>query len=157
MSCKCNCMISNGSDKKDFLLASETGGVYALGLTHYTCGNRKMALNDPSRPVQCNLTIEPVGQPVDLGNGIYCQEFLVAGTVTYCPCGSCKPETEYVTWQDCVTTTSATQPKLALGTVNASPKPVYYYLNNGCGCCRAQKPCTNQIAITTSIEVTAGA
>ena len=97
MSCKCNCMIKNGSDKKDFLLASETAGVYAFGLTHYTCLNQKMALNDPSRPVQCNLTIEPVGQPIDLGNGIYCQEFLVTGTVTYCPCGSCKPEPEDVT------------------------------------------------------------
>ena len=117
----------------DFLISSETAGVYALGLTHYTCGNMKMAVNDPAHPVQCNLTIEPVGQPIDLGNGIYGQEFLIAGTVTYCPCGGCK------------------------GEVNASPKPITYYVNNGCGCCRAQKPCTNQIAITTSIEVTAGA
>ena len=156
MSCKCNCNYRNGSDTKDFLLASETAGVYGIGLTHYTCGNQKMALSDPSRPVICSLDIQTVGAPVDLGNGIYCQEFLLSGTVTYCPCGSCRPVQEYVTWQDCLLTTSATTPKVALGTVNASPKPVTYYLNNGCGCCRATKPCTNQIAITTSIEVTAG-
>lgn len=154
MSCKCNC--KNGSDQKDFLLASETAGVYAIGLTHYSCGNRKMLLADPAHPVISDLQISPEGNPVDLGNGIYCQEFLIFGTVTYCPCGSCKPETEYVTWYDCITTTSATQPKLGLGTVNASPKPITYYVNNGCGCCRATRACTNQIAITTSIEVTAG-
>ena len=78
MSCKCNCMIKNGSDVKDFLISSETAGVYALGITHYTCMNQKMALSDPSRPVIANLSVEPVEQPVDLGNGIYCQEFLVS-------------------------------------------------------------------------------
>ena len=154
MACKC---IKNGSDSLDFLLASETSGVYALGLTHYTCMNQKMALSDPSRPVIANLALTPTGTPIDLGNGIYCQEFLLAGTVTYCPCGSCRPEEEYVTLRDCITCTSATTPTLTLGTVNASPKPITYYVNNGCGCCRAQKACTNQIAITTSIQVTAGA
>lgn len=153
--CKCNC--KNGSDMKDFLLESEVSGVYAFGLTHYTCGNRKMSLNDPAHPILCNLNIEPVGDPVNLGNGIYCQEILISGTVTYRPCGSCRPEPEYVTWYDCITCTSATQPKLALGEVNANPKPITYYINNGCECCRAQKPCTNQIAITTSIEVTSAA
>lgn len=138
-------------------MASETAGVYGLGLTHYTRGNQKMALADPSRPVQCSLELQPQGNPVDIGNGIYCQEFLLAGTVTYCPCGSCRPETEYVTYQDCVFCTSATQPTLTLGKVNASPKPVTCYQKNGYGYCRSTKPSTNQIAITTSIEVTAGA
>jgi hypothetical protein len=41
--------------------------------------------------------------------------------------------------------------------VAASPKPITYYQNNGCGCCQGTRPCTNQIALTTSIEVTAGA
>lgn len=50
MACNCNCNIKNGSDKKDFLMASETAGVYGLGLTHYTCGNQKMALSDPRGP-----------------------------------------------------------------------------------------------------------
>ena len=152
-----NCNCKNGQDVQDFLLSSPTAGTYVLGLTHYTCGNRKMALSDPARPVIANLSVAAVGQPIDVGNAMYCQECLVSGTVTYCPCGSCRPEEEYVTFQDCITTTSATQPKLGLGIVNASPKPITYYVNNGCGCCRATRPCTNQIAITTSIEVTAGA
>ena len=157
MSCNCNCNCKNGSDNLDFLLASETAGVYGIGLTHYTCGGRKMLLADPAHPVVTDLQVSPVGNPQDLGNGIYCQEFLLAGTVTYCPCGSCEPRTEYVSLSDCVLTTSATQPKLGIGTVQASPKPITYYMSNGCGCCKATRPCTNQIAITTSIEVTAGA
>jgi hypothetical protein len=38
--------------------------------------------------------------------------------------------------------------------VAASPKPITYYQNNGCGCCQGTYPCTNRIAITTSINVT---
>ena len=155
MNCKCNC--KNGSDSQDFLLSSETAGVFLLGLTHYTCGNRKMALSDPSRPVIASLDIQPVGQPIDAGNGIYCQECLVSGTVTYCPCGACEPRTEYVSQQCFLPTTSATQAKVALGEVAASPKGIRYYIQSGCGCCQGVRPCTNQIALTTSIEVTAGA
>ena len=119
--------------------------------------HRDLEPADPSVVGIVPVEAQAAGTPISLGNGIYCQEFTVFGTVTYCPCGSCRPEEEYVTLQDCITTTSATQPKLALGEVNASPKPITYYMNNGCGCCRATKACTNQIAITTSIEVTAGA
>jgi hypothetical protein len=116
-----------------------------------------MLLSDPTHPVVANLSVAAVGQPIDVGNAMYCQECLVSGTVTYCPCGSCEPRTEYVSYQCCLPCTSATQPTLTLGEVKASPKPITYYMNNGCGCCRGTKPCTNQIAITTSIEVTAGA
>lgn len=157
MNCNYPCCPKNGSDHEDFLMASETAGVYGIGLTHYTCGARKMLLQDPLHPVTADLQVSPVGEPVDLGNGIYCQEFLLSGTVTYCPCGSCSPRLEYVSLTDSVLTTSATMPKLGIGTVQASPKPITYYASNGCGCCQMTKPCTNQIAITTSIEVTAGA
>ena len=157
MTCNCNCNCKNGTDVQDFLLTSPTAGVYVLGLTHYTCGNRKMLLADPTHPVIANLNVAPVGQPIDVGNAMYCQECQVTGTVTYCPCGSCEPRTEYVSYQCCLPTTSATQATLAIGTVTASPKPITYYMNSGCGCCKATKACTNQIALTTSIEVTAGA
>ena len=156
MPCNCNCK-KNGQDVQDFLLSSPTAGTYVLGLTHYTCGQRKMALSDPARPVIANLSVSAVGEPIDVGNSMYCQECLVSGTVTYCPCGSCEPRTEYVSYQCCLPCTSATQPTLTLGEVKASPKPIKYYINNGCGCCQGTRPCTNQIAITTSIEVTAGA
>ena len=85
MACNCNCK-KNGQDVQDFLLSSPTAGTYVLGLTHNTCGCRKMALSDPARPVIANLSIAAVGQPIDVGNAMYCQECLVSGTVTYCPC-----------------------------------------------------------------------
>ena len=59
MNCNCNCR--NGQDNPDFLITSPTAGVYVLGLTHYTCGNRKMALSDPARPVIANLGVAAVG------------------------------------------------------------------------------------------------
>jgi len=151
MNCRCNC--KNGSDVQDFLLASGTAGVYVLGLTHYTCGNRKMSVSDSSHPVIAQLEATPVGNPVDVGNGVFCQECLVAGTVTYKACGACEPRTEYVTYQCCLPCDSATQPKVAIETVVASPKPITYYQNGMCGCCQGTYPCTNQIALTTSISV----
>jgi hypothetical protein len=61
-----------------------------------------------------------------------------------------------VSYQCCLPCTSATQPTLTLGEVKSSPKPIKYYITSGCGC-QGTRPCTNQIALTTSIEVTAGA
>lgn len=154
---KCNCNCKNGSDELDFLISSETAGVYLLGLTHYTCGRKKMLVQDAVHPVISQLNVSPIGNPVDVGNGIYCQECQIAGTVTYKGCGCCEPRTEYVSYQVCLPCTSATQPKLGIGEVVASPKAISYYMNNGCGCCTGTYPCTNMITLTTSIEVTAGA
>lgn len=156
---KCNCN-KNGSDVQDFLISkpgnTEADATYFLGLTHYTCGGRKMLAADVLHPVVANLTIEPIGEPVSLENGDYCQECQIAGTVTYKPCGSCCPRTEYVNYQLCLPCFTATSPKLGLGGIVASPKPISYYQNNGCGCCQGTYPATNQIAITTSINVTPG-
>ena len=152
----CNCNCKNGSDVQDFLLSSETAGVYILGLTHYTCGGRKLSLADATHPVIATLEATPIGQPQDVGNGVFCQECLVAGTVTYKGCCGCEPRTEFVTYQCCLPCSSATQPKIAIETVVASPKAITYYVNNGCcGCCQGTYSCTNQIALTTSIAVTA--
>ena len=155
MNCKCNCS-RNGSDKLDFLLPAEATGVYEIGLTHFTCGNRKMAVADTTHPVTASLTATAVGTPIDLGNGAFCQECQIAGTVTYKGCGCCEPRTEYVSCRVCLPCTSATQPTLTIGTVAASPKPISYYQTGSCGCCQGTYACTNQIAITTSVAVTAG-
>ena len=156
MNCNCNC--KNGADAKDFLTlapgGTATDATYVLGLTHYTCGGRKMLVADPTHPVVCNLTIKALGTPVDVGNGTYCQECQIYGTVTYKPCGSCVPREEYVTFQDCLPCSSTTTPTVTIGTVVASPKPITYYQNNGCGCCSGTYPCTNRIAITTSVNIT---
>lgn len=157
---KCNCIIKNGSDVKDLYLAvpggTEADATYLFGLTHYTCGCQKMLIADVAHPVKADLSIQPVGLPVDVGNGTLCQEFLISGTVTYCPCGSCRPETEYVTYSDCAPCSSPTQAVLALGEVIASPKPIIVYERTSCGCCQKTLPSTNQIVITTSINVTPG-
>lgn len=151
--CKCK----NGSDVQDFLLTVPGGtaadATYLLGLTHYTCGGRKMLVSDAVHPVIAQLDVTPIGTPIDAGNGAFCQECQVAGTVTYKPCNSCEPRTEYVTYQCCLPCSSAVTPKLAIETVVASPKPINYYQSNGCGCCQGTYPWTNQIAITTSINV----
>lgn len=153
----CNC--KNGTDQPDFLTPVPGGtpanATYQLGLTHYTCGCRKMLLADPTHPVIAELTVTPIGTPIDLGNDTFCQECVIAGTVTYCPCNSCSPRVEYVSHRECLPCSSDAVPTITVGTVAASPKPIKVYVNNGCcGCCQKTLPCTNQIAITTSINVT---
>lgn len=158
----CNCSYRNGQDVLDFLTpapgGTATDATYIVGLTHNTCGGRNMLLNDATHPVIAELTATAVGAPIDLGNGTLCQECQIAGTVTYCPCNSCSPQVEYVSKCVCLPCGAATSPTLTIGTVAASPKPVTVYVSNGCcGCCQQTKPCTKQIAITTSINVTPAA
>ena len=155
MSCNCN---KNGSDVQDFLTSFPGGtaadATYICGLTHYTCGGRKMLVADPTHPVVSTLTATPVGTPVSVGNSAYCIECQIAGTVTYKACGSCEPRTEYVSHRVCLPCSSATVPTISIGEVAASPKPITYYQNGPCGCCQGTYACTNQIALTTSINVT---
>lgn len=154
----CNCPKLNGQDVQDFLLPVPGGtpadATYQLGLTHQTCGCRKMSVVDATHPVIAQITATPVGSPIDLGNGTFCQEVLLAGTVTYCPCNACSPQTEYVSHRVCLPCSSAATPTLAVGNVVASPKPITVYQRGSCGCCQSQLSCTNKIAITTSINVT---
>ena len=157
----CNCCCKNGSEKLDFLIpfpgGTPTDASYEIGLTHFTCGGTKMLLNDPTHPVISQLDVILVGTPVDLGDGNFCQECEIAGTVTYKPCGCCNPRTEYVSYGLCLPCSSAVSPNISLGNVVASPKAINYYQNNGCGCCQGTYQNTNQITITTSINVATGA
>ena len=129
----CNC--KNGTDQPDFLTPVPGGtpanATYQLGLTHYTCGCRKMLLADPTHPVIAELTVTPIGTPIDLGNDTFCQECVIAGTVTYCPCNSCSPRVEYVSHRECLPCSSDAVPTITVGTVAASPKPIKVYVNNG--------------------------
>jgi hypothetical protein len=100
-----------------------------------------MLLADPTHPVLSQLTATPIGTPIDLGNGTFCQECQIAGTVTYRPCNACSPQTEYVSHRVCLPCSSATAPTLTIGTVVASPKPITVYQRNGqCGCCQSTCP-----------------
>lgn len=156
----CNCNCKNGRDNLDFLLPADPSGAaegtttYIIGLTHNTCGGRNILAADPTHPVLSQLTITPIGTPIDLGNGAYCQECRIAGTVTYCPCGSCHPTSDYVLMDVCLPCPAATSPTLTLGTVAASPKAMTVYRKDACGCCcPTTAACTKQIALTTSIAV----
>ena len=123
---------------------------YLLALDHFTCGNRKLCTSEVF-PVTADLKATPIGQPVDVGNGSYCQEVLISGSCTYmpyyngCNCNVC-PRTENIYCSICVPCSSATTPTLTIGTSVAAPTNV--------------KPCcsvTNTIAITTTLNVTTGA
>ena len=150
----CNCNCRNGSDVQDFLVSvpggTDADASYVLGLTHYTCGNRKMAVEDAAHPVKADLTATLVGTPVSVGNNAYCIECLISGTVTYKGCGCCSPRVEYVSYQCCLPCSSTTVPTITIGDVVASPKAITYYQ----GCCQGTYPCTNRIALTTSLNVT---
>ena len=119
---------------------------YLLALDHYTCGNKKLCTQEVF-PVTAELKATPIGLPVDVGNGSYCQEVLISGSVTYmpyncgCNCNVC-PRTENIYTTVCVPCSAATTPTLTIGTAVASPTNV--------------KPCcnvTNCVAITTTLNV----
>ena len=119
---------------------------YLLALDHYTCGGKKLCVQEIYQ-VTAELTATPLGLPVDVGNGAFCQEVLISGTCTYmpyrcgCQCGVC-PVTENIYCSICVPCSAATTPKLGIGTSVASPTNVQ-------PCCNV----TNCIAITTSLNV----
>lgn len=147
-------MCNNG---KTFVVSLTTvpGGTaanadYLLALDHYTCGNRKLCVNE-AFPVTANLTATAMGSPVNVGNDTYCQEVLISGSCTYmpyvcgCNCNVC-PRTENIYCTICVPCSAATVPTLTVGNSVASPTNVQ-------PCCNV----TNAIAITTSLNVTTGA
>lgn len=123
---------------------------YLLALDHFTCGNRKLCINE-AYPVTADLKATPVGLPVDVGNGTFCQEVLITGTCTYmpyvygCNCNVC-PRTENIYCSICVPCSSAASPTLAVGKSVAAPTNI-----------QACSNITNAIAITTSLNVTTGA
>lgn len=120
---------------------------YVLALDHYLCGNRKVCVSEVF-PITANLTAKALGTPVSLGNGTFCCEVLVSGSVTYmpytcgCNCGVC-PRTENIYTTICVPCSSATTPTLAIGESVATPTNVQ-------PCCSI----TNAVAVTTSLNVT---
>ena len=120
---------------------------YLLALDHYNCGGRKVCVSE-TYPITADLKATALGQPVDVGNGAYCQEVLVSGTCTYmpyvcgCQCNVC-PKVDNIYTTICVPCSAATVPTLTVGTSVASPTNV--------------QPCnnvTNCVAITTTINVT---
>lgn len=146
MACNCN----NGKTFIDFLTTVPGGtadnSTYLLALTHYTCGNRKLCVND-AFPITAQLTFTPLGTPRSVGNGTYCCDVLCTGTVTYmpykcgCSCNTC-PQTDNIYTTLCVPCSSDATPTIAAGTCQCSPTNVQ-------PCCSV----TNAVAINTSFAV----
>lgn len=149
--------MANCNNGKTFVVSLTTvpGGTaanadYLLALDHYTCGNKKLCIQEMF-PVTAELKAQAIGTPVNVGNGTFCQEVLISGTVTYmpfrcgCQCNIC-PETENIYCSICVPCSSAATPTLTIGQSVASPTGAQ-------PCCNV----TNAIAITTSLNVTTGA
>lgn len=143
-------MCNNGKTIVEYLTPVPGGtaanATYQLALDHFTCGNRKLCTQEVF-PVTADLKFTPIGTPVDVGNGTYCQEVLCSGTCTYmpyncgCQCGVC-PRTENIYCTFCVPCSSAATPTLTAGTAVAAPTNVQ-------PCCSV----TNAIAITTTVNV----
>lgn len=118
---------------------------YMLSIDHHLCFGRKICTQEVF-PVTADVKFTPLAAPVLLGNGTYCVEVLVSGTVTYvpynCGCEQCPCQDQLYTTV-CIPCSSATMPTLTPGTPVAAPTNV--------------KPCcnvTNAVAITTTINVT---
>ena len=80
MACK------NGSTSVNFLTPYPAGDTqsYLLQLTHYTCGNKQMCLNNADGlPVVSNLSLQQVGEITPLGSDTYCVEVRCVCDLTY--------------------------------------------------------------------------
>ena len=80
----CNC--KNGSTEVKFLTPFPTAEPqsYLLQLTHYTCGNKQMCLNNADGlPVVSNLSLQQVGEITPLGGDTYCCEVRCVCDITY--------------------------------------------------------------------------
>ena len=144
-------MNNNGKTLVEYLTPVPGGtaadATYLLALDHFTCGGKKLCTQGEVFLVTANLQATPLGQPVDVGNGSFCQEVLISGTCTYmpykcgCQCGVC-PVTENIYTTICVPYSSAVVPKVGIGNSVAYPTNVQ-------PCCNL----TNCIAITTTLNV----
>ena len=145
--------MKNGETKLDFMSLIPGGTAdnanYLIGLTQYTCNNRQMPVSDAEHPVTANLAATVLGVSQDLN----CCEVLLSGTATYRPCGSCEPKTVFINKQMCIPCPAGGTPTITVGKVVAQPEAII----NPNSCCNSAYSCTNRMAITTTINVTAAA
>ena len=76
----------NGSTSVNFLTPypSADPQSYLLQLTHWTCGNKQMCLNNgEGLPIVSNLSIQQVGEIQPLGGDTYCVEVRCVCDLTY--------------------------------------------------------------------------
>ena len=76
----------NGSTDVNFLTPYPAADPqsYLLQLTHWTCGNKQMCLNNgEGLPIVSNLSIQQVGEIQSLGGDTYCVEIRCVCDLTY--------------------------------------------------------------------------
>ena len=79
-------MCRNGSTDVNFLTPYPAAAPqsYLLQLTHWTCGNKQMCLNNgDGLPIVSNLSIQQVGEIQPLGGDTYCVEVRCVCDLTY--------------------------------------------------------------------------
>lgn len=154
-------MNQNGKTFVNFLTpvvqgSTENSASFVLGLTYYTCGNKKMCVNNAEGfPIASNLDVQVLGVPE-----------LIPGTTTYCcnvrcicdltyeqvyGCGCCPNtclQTEKVVATVCVPVTSADVPTVSAKGVLTSAA------NVACGCNSTNEASLN---IAFTLETTAAA
>ena len=134
--------------------ATAADATYAIDLTHYTCGNRKICANG-AFPLTADLKYSVIGTPRPVGNDTFICDILIAGTLTYvphrcgqnqCGCPAPCPVTENIWTTVSVPVAAATIPTLTAGDVIASP-------TNLRDCCNI----TNAVSLVSSFNVAAAA
>lgn len=79
-------MAKNGSTEVNFLTPYPVADPqsYMLRLTHWTCGNKHMCLNNADGlPIVSNLTLQQIGAIQPLGNDTYCCDVRCVCDLTY--------------------------------------------------------------------------
>ena len=150
----------NGKNFVNFLTPvpgnTATSASYVLGLTHFTCGNKKMCVNNANEfPIASNLDIQVIGVPQALQNGVACCNVRVVCDVTYeqifgCSCcqNSCLQTEKVVAIVPVPLTSADVIPTISDSAVSAEA------VNTSCGCSS-----TNEVSLRVSftLETTANA
>ena len=140
-------MAKNGSTEVNFLTPYPAGDTqsYLLQLTHWTCGNKQMCLNNADGlPIVSNLTLQEVSPIQSLGNGTYCCDVRCVCDLTYQQImgNSCCPNYCLQT-EKCVVTVCV--PVLTDGAVTLTP--------NGASVMPMRTSCRCNTTNVVSIEV----
>lgn len=148
----------NGKTYVNFLTpvpgSTETSASYVLGLTHYTCGNKKMCVNNPEGfPVASNLDVQILGAPRLIPNTeVYCCDvrcicdlFYEQVYNNYGCCQNTCLQTEKVVAVICVPVTSPDMPTVTASGVLADAA------NVSCGCSSTNE-CSLNVSFTLETE-----
>ena len=149
----------NGNTEVNFLTPFPPSGTgetsYLLQLTHWTCGNKQMCLNNADGlPIISNLTLQQVGGIYAFENGTYCCDVRCVCDLTYqqisgnacCPNTCLQTEKCVVTF--CVPVLSADPVTLTPNGAIVTPQRIS---------CRSNTTNTCAIDVSFSIEQAAAA